>query len=151
MWFRRPFCEDKVDTVRLETVHYLLAFQTWLCVSSHFTNRLRAVTSLNNKVATITTGSGNNSRRKNYLDFQIYVCASLYKQMMPTYKMFTPNPMPAVISMISAFILKSFDRTLITARYTNTPVNTQMMRTDTRAPSTSKKRIHENNQNKFMR
>lgn len=71
--------------------------------------------------------------------------------MMPTYKMFTPNPMPAVISIISAFILKSFDRTLITARYTNTPVNTQMMRTDTRAPSTSKKGIHENNQNKFMR
>ena len=91
------------------------------------------------------------AEEKNYLDFQIYVCASLYKQMMPTYKMFTPNPMPAVISMISAFILKSFDRTLITARYTNTPVNTQMMRTDTRAPSTSKKRIHENNQNKFMR
>lgn len=67
------------------------------------------------------------------------MCKS-YKQMMPTYKMFTPNPMPAVISMISAFILKSFDRTLITARYTSTPVNTQTMRTDTRAPSTSKKK-----------
>ena len=60
--------------------------------------------------------------------------------------MLTPSPTPAVISMISASIVKFLVMTLCTARNTSTPVNTQMISTETRAPSTSE----DNNQTNKM-
>lgn len=49
----------------------------------------------------------------------------------------TPTPMPAVIAMISALISYSFRRIRSTAKYTSTPVTTQMRKTEMNAPTTS--------------
>lgn len=69
--------------------------------------------------------------------YKVKLSVTILEVLYSTYIIFTPTPMAEVINMTNESISKSSWITLSTAKYTNTPVTTQIMSTDVSAPITS--------------